>query len=79
MGTVKAYDYIIVGNGTAGATLARKLSDMRNGQFVNSVLVLEWGINRIADPIVENPNPLSPTSGELVDPPYSYLTTANTN
>ena len=79
MGTVTAYDYIIIGNGTAGATLARKLSDTKNGQFVNNVLVLEWGINRTADPIVENPNPLSPTSGELVDPPYSYLTKANTN
>jgi choline dehydrogenase-like flavoprotein len=63
MGTVKAYDYIIIGHGTAGATLARKLSDMKNGRFANNVLVLEWGINRTADPIVENPNPLAPTSG----------------
>jgi len=40
------YDYIIVGLGTAGATLARLLSD----NFDNSVLVLEAGSNHSTDP-----------------------------
>lgn len=42
------YDYIIVGNGTAGATLARKLSDDKK----TKVLVLERGINHDDDPLV---------------------------
>lgn len=42
------YDYIIVGNGTAGAVLARKLTD--SGK--KSVLVLEAGINHDNDPVV---------------------------
>jgi len=44
------YDYIIVGNGTAGAVLARKLTD--SGK--KSVLVLEAGINQNNDPVVLN-------------------------
>jgi choline dehydrogenase-like flavoprotein len=44
------YDYIIVGNGTAGAVLARKLSD--SGK--KSVLVLEAGVNQDNDPVVLN-------------------------
>jgi heterodisulfide reductase subunit A-like polyferredoxin len=44
------YDYIIVGNGTAGAVLARKLTD--SGK--KSVLVLESGINQNNDPVVLN-------------------------
>lgn len=46
----KKYDYIICGNGTAGAIMARKLSDKGH-----SVLVLEAGKNRTTDPVVENP------------------------
>jgi choline dehydrogenase len=38
-------DYIIVGLGTAGATLARYLSDAVNGTYTNSVLVFEAGSN----------------------------------
>ena len=42
------YDYVIVGLGTAGAPLARYLSD----DFQNSVLVLEAGYNLSTDPKV---------------------------
>jgi choline dehydrogenase len=53
----KEFDYIIVGNGTAGAVLARKLSD----NFKNSVLVLEAGENFSKDPEVLDPNPFAST------------------
>ena len=42
-------DYIIVGNGTAGATLARFLSDPIDNEFTNDVLVLEAGSNYSTD------------------------------
>ena len=42
------YDYIIVGNGSAGAILARKLSDDMN----TKVLVLEAGVNNTNDPAI---------------------------
>jgi choline dehydrogenase len=45
-------DYIIIGNGTAGATLARYLSDPIDGVFTNNVLVLEEGSNYSNDPEV---------------------------
>lgn len=38
-------DYVIVGLGTAGAVLARFLSDPIDGEFKNSVLVIEAGSN----------------------------------
>ncbi len=41
------YDYIIVGNGSAGAILARKLSDNHH----KKVLVLTTGINHNDDPV----------------------------
>lgn len=42
------YDYIIVGNGTAGAALANKLTSNHNYK----VLVIEAGANRSLDPII---------------------------
>lgn len=45
------YDYVIVGNGTSGAVLARKLSDNKK----HSVLVIEAGPNLSDDPQVLNP------------------------
>jgi choline dehydrogenase-like flavoprotein len=38
-------DYVIVGLGTAGAVLARFLSDQIDGEFKNSVVVIEAGSN----------------------------------
>ncbi len=49
------YDYIIVGNGSAGSILARKLTD----DLKTTVLVLEDGINHADDPVVLDPNPFS--------------------
>jgi choline dehydrogenase len=44
------YDYIIVGNGTVGSVLARKLTDSNK----KKVLVLEAGVNQDNDPVVLN-------------------------
>lgn len=52
----KTTEYIIVGLGTAGATLARYLSDPINGEYVNNVVVLEAGQNYNQDEAVLNPN-----------------------
>lgn len=70
-------DYIIVGNGTAGAALAAKLSDPVNGAYVNSVLVLEVGINRDNDPAVLGSN-IFDTIPLTWDPKYSRTTVAYT-
>lgn len=51
----KTTDYIIVGLGTAGATLARYLSDPIDGQYTNNVVVLEAGANHNQDPLVLQP------------------------
>ncbi len=52
----RVVDYIVVGNGTAGAVVARSLSDNHK----NSVLCLEIGRNRTTDPAVTSPNPFDP-------------------
>jgi choline dehydrogenase len=52
-GNQKCFDYIIVGFGSAGAILARKLSD----DFNVSVLVLEAGENNVLDPVTLSPTP----------------------
>lgn len=61
------WDYIIVGDGTAGATLATKLSD----NCKNSVLVLEAGQNYTDDPIITNGNILETIDAVTYDPRYS--------
>lgn len=62
------WDYIIVGDGTAGAVLADQLSDNHR----NRVLVLEWGVNRTEDPLVLSPNVFNPDAWKLTyDPTYA--------
>ena len=46
----KKYDYIILGAGAAGCALARKLTDEQG----ISVLLVEWGLDLRADPVVIN-------------------------
>lgn len=69
------FDYIIVGNGTAGALLARKLSDANDScQFENKVLVIEAGYNYDHDQFALDPDavPPTPTSTLLSNPPYAF-------
>lgn len=61
------WDYIIIGDGTAGAVLARELSNNRD----NSVLVLEWGQNRTDDPAVLSPDVFAFTDVLTYDPRYA--------
>lgn len=61
------YDYIIVGNGTAGAVLARKLSDNKK----HSVLVIEAGQNLSKDPAVLTPNFISVIPEITFNPKYA--------
>ncbi len=59
-------DYVIVGLGSSGSVLARYLSDPVNGKYKNSVLVLEAGVNRSDDPIINaGPNEIFGTIDEL--------------
>lgn len=51
-GSQQCFDYIIVGFGTAGAILARQLSD----DFNTSVLVVEAGPNNMEDPATLDPD-----------------------
>ncbi len=56
----ESWDYVIVGCGTAGSTLAAKLSDPDcHGKYRNSVLVLESGENLTNSPLVLVNNILS--------------------
>ncbi|KAF2110132.1 hypothetical protein BDV96DRAFT_501686 [Lophiotrema nucula] len=50
--TQKAYDYVIIGGGTAGLVLAARLSEDPNV----TVGVLEAGANRLGDPLIDAPN-----------------------
>jgi choline dehydrogenase-like flavoprotein len=71
----QVYDYIIVGNGTAGAVLARELSnkDPLLNKYINKVLVVEWGENRSNDPIVMSPDPIGPSNDLALNPIYAIL------
>lgn len=61
------WDYIIVGLGSAGSILARKLTD----DLKTRVLVIEAGVNREDDPVVLNPNWLANANTLLYSPAYS--------
>lgn len=50
--TKEAYDYVIIGGGTAGLVLAARLSEDSNV----TVGVLEAGGNRLDDPMIDCPN-----------------------
>ena len=64
--TSTAYDYIIIGGGTAGLTLAARLTEFPN----ITVGVLEAGIDRTDDPKVLTPG-LAPTMWD--DPDYDWI------
>jgi choline dehydrogenase len=69
------YDYIIIGCGTAGSVLARKLTD----DFKTKVLVLEAGVNQNSDPVVltaSGPNLINDWTLLTYDPYYSFTYTS---
>lgn len=61
------WDYIIVGLGSAGSILARKLSD----DLRTKVLVIETGKSHQTDPITLSPNWISNASTLLYNPKYA--------
>lgn len=61
------WDYIIVGLGSAGSILARKLSD----DMKSKVLVIETGRSHQKDPIILDPNWIPIASTLLYNPKYS--------
>lgn len=61
------WDYIIVGLGSSGSILARKLTD----DLKTRVLVIESGINHQDDPVVLDPNWVPHATKFLYDPEYS--------
>lgn len=70
---IQEYDYVIVGLGTAGAVLARELSDPdKKGKYRNSVLVIESGENRTDDPIVTSSNPFTNLNEITYNPKYAF-------
>lgn len=65
--TSDVWDYIIVGLGSAGSILARKLTD----DLKTRVLVLEAGINHQSDPIILDPNWIDNANKLIYDSTYS--------
>ena len=55
MASTKTYDFIVVGGGTAGCHMARRLSD----NFKKKVLLVNKGLPLINDPRILNPNVFS--------------------
>ena len=64
-------DFIIVGLGTAGAVLARELSEPLDGVRCN-VTVLEAGQNRSQDPIITNNNPFFVSQDLTANSKFAY-------
>lgn len=69
MGSVDDFDYIIVGGGTAGLTVADRLTEDGNVR----VLVVEAGEDRSKDPLVLTPGLLG---GMYGNPDYDWNITS---